>query len=66
MLRYCGWCGTYLGANRAQGYQIAVNLCAIDTTGICPACLKQMQGLLADCARDRDHPPDSAIFAGDS
>jgi len=65
LLRYCGWCGKYLGANGASGYQVTANLCAIDTTGICPVCMARMQSLLADPARDRDLPPDSAIFAGD-
>ncbi|WP_187426649.1 hypothetical protein [Geothermobacter ehrlichii] len=44
MLRYCGWCGKFMGANRARGHQIGPDLCAIDTTSICPSCLASMVG----------------------
>lgn len=38
MLRYCAWCGTYLGVTEGRGYQIRRNICEIDTSGICPPC----------------------------
>jgi len=41
LLRYCAWCGEYQGATSAQGHQIRKNICEIDTTTICAACLDQ-------------------------
>jgi hypothetical protein len=39
MLIYCAWCGRYQGATPAQGHQLRLNCCDIDTSGICPTCL---------------------------
>lgn len=39
MLKYCAWCGEFQGVTEGEGYQIRRNVCEIDTTTICPACL---------------------------
>jgi len=41
MLRYCAWCGGFMGAKPGKGYQIVPGRSEIDTTTICPACRQQ-------------------------
>jgi hypothetical protein len=42
LLTYCAWCGKYQGAKTGKGHQIRKNVCEIDTTTICPACLAEL------------------------
>jgi len=44
MLRYCAWCGKYQGSAPGHGHQIRKNICEIDTSTICSACLNQLLG----------------------
>jgi len=52
VLRYCAWCGTYQGATSGTGHQIRKNICEIDTTTICPACMERVKKEIP--AREKD------------
>jgi hypothetical protein len=51
LLRYCAWCGEYQGAIEGEGHQIRKDVCEIDTTTICSACLDLLLKKPADKSR---------------
>ncbi|WP_305044810.1 hypothetical protein [Geoalkalibacter sp.] len=42
MLRYCAWCGSFLGVKAGKGHQVRENRSEIDTATICSPCFAKL------------------------